>query len=75
MLAEVAEGEIDAHPSVKSTASSMCEDLDFLFGIEKLYYNGLEKDISYKMSLIRKKNRENLKPVNDLINNLKNWNE
>ena len=75
MLAELAEGEIETEPSFKRTASSMCQDFDFIFGTAHLYYNGLEEDIYRKMSLIRKKNIASMQPVTDLINTLKSWDE
>jgi len=75
MLAELAEGEIKADPSFKSTASCMCQEFDFIFGTHHLYYNGLEQDIYRKMSLIRKRNRDAMQPVTDLINTLKSWDE
>jgi hypothetical protein len=73
MLAELAEGEIETEPSFKRTASSMCEDFDFIFGTAHSYYNGLEEDIYRKMSLLRKKNIARMQPINNLINTLKSW--
>ena len=75
MLAELAEGEIETEPSFKRTASSMCQDFDFIFGTAHLYYNGLREQIYLKMSLIRKRNRDAMQPVTDLINTLKSWDE
>jgi len=75
MLAELAEGEIEAEQPVKSAASIMCQEFDYIFGTQYLYYNGLKEDIISKMSLIRKRNRDVMQPVNDLINTLKSWDE
>tara|TARA_R100000541_G_scaffold35462_1_gene43705 strand:+ start:678 stop:914 length:237 start_codon:yes stop_codon:yes gene_type:complete len=75
MLAELAEGEIEAQQSIKSAASIMCQEFDFIFGTQYLYYNGLKKDIINKMSLIRKRKREAMQPFDDLINTLKSWDE
>ena len=75
MLAELAEGEIEAQQSIKNAASIMCQEFDFIFGTQYLYYNGLREQIYLKMSLIRKSNRDAMQPFNDLINTLKSWDE
>ena len=75
MLAELAEGEIEAQQSIKNAASIMCQEFDFIFGTQYLYYNGLREQIYLKMSLIRKRNRDAMQPVTDLINTLKSWDE
>ena len=75
MLADLAEGEIEAQQPIKNAASIMCQEFDFIFGTQYLYYNGLREQIYLKMSLIRKRNRDAMQPVTDLINTLKSWDE
>jgi len=73
MLAELAEGDIDASYIQKQSALTMCSNFDFIFGTEKLYYNGLENLIHSKLTSLKKDDM--MKPIKDLINTMKSWDD
>ena len=73
MLAELAEGDIEASYIQKQSSLTMCGNFDFIFGTEKSYYNGLENLINSKLTLLKKDDM--MKPIKDLINTMKSWDD
>lgn len=75
LVAKIADGDIESSYIEQESAVIKCRNIDYMFGLTQNKLTDLYTKIYKKQMRLEKEKRERVKPLNDLINNLKNWNE
>ena len=80
LIAKIADGDIESSEIEQASAAIKCSNIDYIFGLLKFGQRNkelinLEEKIYLKQNKLAKEKRDSIKPVQDLINTLKSFND
>ena len=80
LIAKIADGDIESSEIEQASAVIKCSNIDYMFGLLKRGQRNkelinLEEKIYLKQNKLAKEKRESMKPIQDLMNTLKSFND
>ena len=80
LIAKIADGDIESSEIEQASAVIKCSNIDHIFGLLKFGQRNkelinLEEKIYLKQNKLAKEKRESMKPIQDLMNTLKSFND